>query len=199
MVERLHRALMAALKCTTLPWVDALPSVLLGLRTTYKENLKASPAEIVYGTSLQVPAEFFTTTTSKADSSTFVKDDKIKKLLEQPHTGPHRVINRNDSRTFTVGVDGEAEVVSIDQLKPAHLELAEPPCTAEDTLLHSVLSEPVDPPPVPSSNPKQPGRSVSFADPPKLLTERGVDVTTQQCVQAAHSRRKQLLTPRVSF
>ncbi|XP_014215682.1 uncharacterized protein LOC106644596 [Copidosoma floridanum] len=157
MIECLHRTLKAVLKCSTLPWVNELHSVLLGLRTTYKEDLKASPAEMVYGTSLRVSGEFFTTTTSKADSSTFVKglrqlfkslkavaaahhspaqpfvfkdhnkcshvfkrDDKIKKPLEQPYTGPHRVINRNDSRTFTVEVDGEAKVVSTDQLKPAH-------------------------------------------------------------------------------
>ncbi|XP_014212919.1 uncharacterized protein LOC106642604 [Copidosoma floridanum] len=201
MVKRLHRTLKAALKCSTLPWVDALPSVLLGLRPTYKEDLKASPAEMVYGSSLRVLGEFFTTTTSKADCSTFVKglrqlfkplkavpaahhsparpfvfknfdkyshvfkrDDKIKKPLEQPYTGPHRVINRNNSRTFTIEVDGEAKVVSTDQLKPAHLELAEPPCTAKDTLPHSVSSDPMDPPPVPSGNPKHPGRSVSFAD-----------------------------------
>lgn len=36
-----------------------LPTILLGLRTTYKEDLKATPAELVYGTSLQLPGEFF--------------------------------------------------------------------------------------------------------------------------------------------
>ncbi|CAB0044533.1 unnamed protein product [Trichogramma brassicae] len=59
MVERMHRTLKAALKCSPeTPWTLALPGVLLGLRTTFKEDLQASPAEMVFGTSLRIPGEF---------------------------------------------------------------------------------------------------------------------------------------------
>ncbi|CAB0040945.1 unnamed protein product [Trichogramma brassicae] len=58
MVERMHRTLKAALKCSPeTPWTLALPGVLLGLRTTFKEDLQASPAEMVFGTSLRIPGE----------------------------------------------------------------------------------------------------------------------------------------------
>ncbi|CAB0045137.1 unnamed protein product, partial [Trichogramma brassicae] len=41
MVERMHRTLKAALKCSPeTPWTLALPGVLLGLRTTFKEDCK---------------------------------------------------------------------------------------------------------------------------------------------------------------
>ncbi|CAB0042244.1 unnamed protein product [Trichogramma brassicae] len=59
MVERMHRTLKAALECSPeTPWTLALPGVLLGLRTTFKEDLQASPAEMVFGTSLRIPGEF---------------------------------------------------------------------------------------------------------------------------------------------
>ena len=60
LVERLHRTLKAALKArlTGPNWVDELPWVLLGLRTTPKEDLNTSPAKLVYGSPLTVPGDF---------------------------------------------------------------------------------------------------------------------------------------------
>jgi cleavage and polyadenylation specificity factor subunit 1 len=60
MIERAHRTLKAALKCQPSPthWTSALPLVLLGLRTTLKEDLQCTPAELVYGQTLRLPAEF---------------------------------------------------------------------------------------------------------------------------------------------
>ena len=61
LVERLHRTLKTALK--TKPnaddWNCNLPLILLGLRTAVKEDLKTSPAELVYGQSLKIPGDFF--------------------------------------------------------------------------------------------------------------------------------------------
>ena len=39
-------------------WVDALPLVLLGLRTAHKEHLESSSAGLVYSKSLRIPGEF---------------------------------------------------------------------------------------------------------------------------------------------
>lgn len=42
-------------------WLQALPMVLLGIRTSIKEDLHASPAELVYGEPLRVPGDLLTT------------------------------------------------------------------------------------------------------------------------------------------
>ena len=58
MVERMHRPLKAALKAhDRSSWQDALPLVLLGMRTTIKENTCTTNAEMVYGTTVRLPGE----------------------------------------------------------------------------------------------------------------------------------------------
>lgn len=60
-IERFHRRLKAALRArlTTADWSNELPIILLGLRTTFSEELGASPAELLYGSSITLPGEFF--------------------------------------------------------------------------------------------------------------------------------------------
>lgn len=60
-IERWHRCLKAALMCTcnSVHWVKELPLVMLGLRTTVKEDSGVSAAQITYGSSLRLPADFF--------------------------------------------------------------------------------------------------------------------------------------------
>lgn len=66
MVERFHRTLKTALKARLQGpnWIDELPWVLLGIRTTPKEDLQVSSAEMVYGEPLTIPGDFFTTKTT---------------------------------------------------------------------------------------------------------------------------------------
>ncbi|XP_037520564.1 uncharacterized protein LOC119397197 [Rhipicephalus sanguineus] len=61
LVERFHRHLKAALTAHSCPdkWVDRLPLTLLGIRSSFKEDLSCSTSELVYGTSLRLPADFF--------------------------------------------------------------------------------------------------------------------------------------------
>lgn len=67
MVERLHRQLKAAIRChTDTHWTEVLPLVLLGIRSAWKDDIKSSAAELVYGEPLRLPAEFFTPTTGKS-------------------------------------------------------------------------------------------------------------------------------------
>lgn len=62
-IERWHRSLKVALKCQlTDSWVDALPTVMLGLRTSIIQDLNISPAEMIYGSVIKLPGEFFDTT-----------------------------------------------------------------------------------------------------------------------------------------
>ena len=60
LVERFHRQLKSALKASPHPdrWTEMLPMVLLGIRTSLKEDFNCT-AELVYGTSLRLPGEFF--------------------------------------------------------------------------------------------------------------------------------------------
>jgi cleavage and polyadenylation specificity factor subunit 1 len=60
LIERLHRQLKAAIKArTTGPdWMDELPITLLGIRSAWREEPDCSPAELVYGTTLNLPGEF---------------------------------------------------------------------------------------------------------------------------------------------
>ncbi|GFS06148.1 Pol polyprotein [Elysia marginata] len=64
MIERFHRSLKAALKARLLGpgWMDELPIVLLGIRSTWKEDLDAAPALLTYGTNLRIPGDFFPST-----------------------------------------------------------------------------------------------------------------------------------------
>ena len=58
LVERMHRSLKAAIMCQTQErWTDALPLVLLGMRTAFKLDLQASVAELVYGEPLRIPGK----------------------------------------------------------------------------------------------------------------------------------------------
>ena len=61
MVEHLHRQLKAALKChaSSASWM-----MLLGVQTALKEDLNCTTAELMYGTTLRQPGEFFDPTTA---------------------------------------------------------------------------------------------------------------------------------------
>ncbi|XP_076062479.1 uncharacterized protein LOC143037807 [Oratosquilla oratoria] len=61
MVERTHCSPKAFLmaRCNNGSWLSQLPRLLLGLRIAIKNDLNISPAEMVPGQPLIVPAEFF--------------------------------------------------------------------------------------------------------------------------------------------
>ncbi|KAK2577727.1 hypothetical protein KPH14_012837 [Odynerus spinipes] len=84
-IERWHRTLKTALMCKPqIPWLDLLPSVLLGLRTSYKEDLKSSPAEMLYSTTLRVPGEFFVHQDAPADPQEFIEKHRTLMRNIQP-------------------------------------------------------------------------------------------------------------------
>lgn len=59
MVERFHRPLKQALMCHGPDWYEALPMVLLGLRTTIREDLQASTSQLTYGSTLRLPGQLY--------------------------------------------------------------------------------------------------------------------------------------------
>ncbi|GBP17363.1 Retrovirus-related Pol polyprotein from transposon 412 [Eumeta japonica] len=74
MIERWHRTLKNAIKCyASKDWSFILPLVLLGLRTTVKLDIGVSPAELLYGTQLRLPGEFWSESKSKVSQTEFVQ------------------------------------------------------------------------------------------------------------------------------
>ena len=76
LVERLHRQLKAAIRAQPDPsrWTEALPLVLLGIRSAIKSDFPCSIAEMVYGTPLRLPGEFLVPSDDRqvADPSVYV-------------------------------------------------------------------------------------------------------------------------------
>ena len=84
MVERLHRQMKAALKChKTKAWAEILSIILLGIRATIKEDLKASSYELFYGTTIRLPGKFFLISKSM-NTSDFVENLRKKMRALKP-------------------------------------------------------------------------------------------------------------------
>lgn len=74
LVERLHRALKANILAHDTPaWTTKIAIILLGTRSSFKPDIKATAAELVYGTTLRLPGQFFTPCKQPAQSD-FVKE-----------------------------------------------------------------------------------------------------------------------------
>ena len=91
MIERTHRALKAAIKArNATDWYDQLPVILLGMRVAVKEDLGYSPAELVYGTQLRLPCDFFETTELPPVTHGFVsKLHEFMANLQPPRAARH--------------------------------------------------------------------------------------------------------------
>lgn len=59
MIERWHRSVKAAIMCIAdKQWTKSLPLVMLGLRTSLKEESQSTSAELLYGENLRLPGDF---------------------------------------------------------------------------------------------------------------------------------------------
>ena len=102
MIERFHRQLKSSLKAQTAAnhWMETLPLALLSIRTAVKSDLQTSVAELLYGTSLRLPGEFFenTVTDGATDPTSFVARlrDIMRELKPPPvRAHPHRNVHIN--------------------------------------------------------------------------------------------------------
>lgn len=142
MVERFHRVLKAALRArlTGPDWATQLPWVLLGLRTTPKEDCNISPAEATLKHSPLLPGEFVApkspgrnlvipvkhhgtpisggTSALARYSHVFVRVDRHRTPLQRPYQGPFQVVARTP-KTYTIRIRDKDQVISVDRLKPA--------------------------------------------------------------------------------
>lgn len=88
LVERLHRPLKAALAAHNYTqWTKSLPTVLLALRSIVKPELGCSPAEMVYGTTLRLPGEFFHAVQPEPNAPELVRVLKESMFLLRPTPG----------------------------------------------------------------------------------------------------------------
>ena len=74
MVERTHRVLKERLMArgAASSWMDHLPLVLLGIRTSARADSNLCPAEMTFGTSLRLPGEFFAPSDHSSSGSPFI-------------------------------------------------------------------------------------------------------------------------------
>lgn len=86
MVERFHRQLKSSLLSSNRQqyWYEVLPIALLGLRSTFKEDLKSTPAEMVYGQHLRLPGEIVV---SNAKDSNFDFLTNLKEYFKNVRSG----------------------------------------------------------------------------------------------------------------
>ena len=194
LIKRFHHQLKASLKAQSEPthWAESLPLVLLGIRTAYKADIGYTAAELVYGTTLRLPGEFFdprvsdqlpvpdasyverlkhtmqrisaaptrhplqrrtyVNKTLSSCSHVFVRCDAVRKPLQPPYTGPFLVLKRSP-KFYTIDYNGKPSVISLDRLKPAHLD-----SDSADTS---------------SLNPATPPTTTSQPSPPPRVTRSG--------------------------
>ncbi|XP_075535236.1 uncharacterized protein LOC142570790 [Dermacentor variabilis] len=91
MIERFHRQLKAALMASEHDsWVEALPIVLLGIRTACKADIGCSAAELVYGTTLRLPGDFFASGQQQARISASDYASRLRDIMNKLRATPPR-------------------------------------------------------------------------------------------------------------
>ena len=138
-------------------WTIILPSVLLGVRSVVKERLGRSAAEMIYGTTLRLPGEFTQQYTVDANTDLENYSDKLHVAMSRlrlcplrdthqknifqykeietcthvfltaPYDGPYKVVARS-GRVMKILIKSKVETVSLDRVKPAHLEYEPTTC-----------------------------------------------------------------------
>lgn len=100
-VERFHRQLKAAIRAHgSDQWTTVLPTILLGFRATWKEDLQATVSEMLYGTTIRLPGEFLYPSKDSADPATYVGRlrDAMQRLSPRvtQHHGRHPIFVSKD-------------------------------------------------------------------------------------------------------
>ena len=96
MVERFHRQLKAALRTddNTTSWTDRLPLILLGVRTSLKQDLGCTAADLVYGCSLRLPGEFLSTPASNITDNPASLASRLRATMAELRPTPPRPRSR---------------------------------------------------------------------------------------------------------
>ena len=78
-----------------LNWADALPLVLLGIRTSLKADIGCTAAELVYGTTLRLPGGFFTSQDTRDDADPQSYVGTLKNRMRELRPTPPRSITQS--------------------------------------------------------------------------------------------------------
>jgi hypothetical protein len=81
-------------------WTDALPIVLLGIRTAFKDDLQASVADLVYGEPLRVPGELLNPTTCTVEPSHLINQlrrhmQRLSLVTAARHASPATFVHKD--------------------------------------------------------------------------------------------------------
>jgi len=101
LVERLHRTMKAAImRHADYQWTEALPLVLLGIRTAYKEDLQSSTAELVYGEHLRVSGKLLAAAFPNVEASAFIQQlrrqmDQLRPTTTARHSSPAIFVHKD--------------------------------------------------------------------------------------------------------
>lgn len=118
LIERWHRSLKASIMChERYDWPNRLPIILLGLRSAFKPNIETTAAQLVYGTTLRLPGEFFNDSEVPRPQSDFVQQltDTMQEIR------PIQTANHDKSKSFVFKKLADATHVFVrnDKVRPA--------------------------------------------------------------------------------
>ncbi|XP_044313432.1 uncharacterized protein LOC123037357 [Drosophila rhopaloa] len=90
-IERWHRTGKAAIMCKNcVNWPKKLSMILLGLRSAFKPVIQTTSAQLVYGTTLRLPGEFFHQESNIQPQTDFAKElEEIMREIRLIHTAHH--------------------------------------------------------------------------------------------------------------
>ena len=71
-------------------WVESFPLVLLGIRTALKSDLQCSTVELVYGTTLRLPGEFFQQSTTDTPPDPMILVTRLRDTMCEIRATPVR-------------------------------------------------------------------------------------------------------------
>jgi cleavage and polyadenylation specificity factor subunit 1 len=101
LVECFHQTLKSAIMChADQQWTEVPPLVLLGIRTSFKEDLKASVAELVYGEPLRIPGELLTPSANPVDPALLITEFRqhmahLRPILAARHASPATFVHKD--------------------------------------------------------------------------------------------------------
>lgn len=134
-VKWMHKQLKAVIMAHSpqSQWTKVLPLVLLGIRSALKEDIACTSAEIVYRSTLSLPRFLYNLLHRHPGCDILHYKVNIHHLTT---LGQFQVLKRNP-KFFTLDINGRNNTLSLDHLKPAHLDN---PC-----LFKAALSCPTSP------------------------------------------------------
>ena len=103
LVKHFQSQIKVALKCQSIPerWTNSIQNMLLGLCTALKDDLHYSSDELVYGSTLSLPAEFFHSSDSNTlEQVTYIT--RLKETMNQVQATPaHHCMRQKPFMSFT--------------------------------------------------------------------------------------------------